>query len=415
MKKILILGGNYVEIEIVTRAKSMGYYTIVTDNHEDWSLSPAKMIADEGWNISWSDIDSLELKCVSENVQGVIAGFSEFRVEAMIKLCSRLNLPCSLTMQQLEVTRDKILFKDTCRKYGVLTVSEYKIGDSINYPVIIKPVDRAGSIGINIAYNDKEFDEYYKYALSLSPSKNVIIEDFLSEGMKFDVYYYIQNGVPYFLGSSDTIMCKGSEGAKILQKCWPFHSKYEREYHQIVESKIIDLFAGLKIDNAYATMSAFYVKGNFYFFEAGFRLSGEMSFNYQEALSGNNYINTMLCYSMKEKTNESYINIENRDTFSVVLNFFVTDGVVFEIKGIEDLSRCKEIKALNIYLEKGMKIHNSTNVFKKGAMVTIVCDSKENLLNTICMVNETFDVLDVNRTSLVYERVTKLELSNYYN
>ncbi len=414
MKKILILGGNYVEIEIVNRAKLLGYYTIVTDNYEDWALSPAKMIADEGWNISWSDIDSLELRCVSENVNGVIAGFSEFRVEAMINLCNRLNLPCSLTMLQLEVTRDKILFKDTCRKYGVLTVPEYKIGDTIKFPVIIKPVDRAGSIGVNIAHNDKELDVYYNNALSLSPSKKVIIEDFISEGMKFDVYYYIQNGVPYFLGSSDTIMCKGDKGAKILQKCWPFHSKYERVYHQRVESNILDLFSGLKIDNAYVTMSAFYENGNFYFFEAGFRLSGEMSFNYQESLSGNNYINTMLHYSMNEKSNELYTNIENREKFCVVLNFFVTDGEVSEIIGIEDLSRCKEIKALNVYLEKGMQIHNCTDVFKKGAMVTIVCDSREELINTIKMTNDMFDILDTNRKSLIYERVNDLELSNYY-
>ena len=61
MKKIiLILGGDYLEIEIVKRAKSLGYYTIVTDNHYDWMLSPAKQMADEGWNISWSDIDALD-------------------------------------------------------------------------------------------------------------------------------------------------------------------------------------------------------------------------------------------------------------------------------------------------------------------------------------------------------------------
>ena len=35
MKKILILGGNHIEKEIVLRAKELGYYTIVTDNHED--------------------------------------------------------------------------------------------------------------------------------------------------------------------------------------------------------------------------------------------------------------------------------------------------------------------------------------------------------------------------------------------
>ena len=111
MKKLLILGGNYIECDLIREAKSLGYYVIVTDNHDDWSLSPGKQIADEGWNISWSDIDSLEIKCKEVNVAGVLAGFSEFRVENMIKLCKRLGLPCALTLEQLDVTRDKIKFK----------------------------------------------------------------------------------------------------------------------------------------------------------------------------------------------------------------------------------------------------------------------------------------------------------------
>lgn len=122
MKKLLILGGNFTEVDIVKRAKSLGYYTIVTDNHTDWHLSPAKMCADEGWDISWSDVDTLEKKCRESMVNGVLAGFSEFRVENMIRLCERLKLPCSLTMHQLDVTRDKVLFKDACRTFGLKTI-----------------------------------------------------------------------------------------------------------------------------------------------------------------------------------------------------------------------------------------------------------------------------------------------------
>lgn len=33
----------------------MGLYTIVTDNNYDWNNAPAKMYADEAWNISWTD------------------------------------------------------------------------------------------------------------------------------------------------------------------------------------------------------------------------------------------------------------------------------------------------------------------------------------------------------------------------
>lgn len=411
MDKLLILGGNPTEIEIVERAKKLGLYTIVTDNHTDWKFSPAKQCADEGWNISWSDVDTLAKKCQEENVGGVIAGFSEFRVDNMIQLCDRLHFPCSLTMHQLDVTRDKLLFKETCRKYGLNTIAEHHIDDSnITFPVIVKPVDRAGSIGINVAHNKEELTTYYETALSLSPSKQVIIEDFINDGVKVDVYYYVKDNEITFLGSSDTIMCKGDLGAKILQKAWPFKSKYEKDYLKQVDGKVRDMFNGLAINNAYATMSMFYRNGNFYFFEAGFRLSGEMSYHYYEKIAGINYLDSMIKHSMGYKDTAVYKEEYNTNTHCIVLNFFGLDGVVVHINGLDELRQNKNIYDIQLYVNKNDVIENSTNVFNKIAMFTIAATSYEDMVATVNAVNNRFDVFGKNGESLVYERVSEHEL-----
>ena len=411
MDKLLILGGNPTEIEIVERAKKLGLYTIVTDNHTDWKLSPAKQLADEGWNISWSDVDTLAKECQEENVNGVIAGFSEFRVDNMIQLCERLHFPCSLTMHQLDVTRDKLLFKETCRKYGLNTIPEHNVNDGdISFPVIVKPVDRAGSIGINVAHDKEELAAYYETALRLSPSKQVVIEDFITDGIKVDVYYYVKDNEIIFLGSSDTIMCKGDLGAKILQKAWPFKSKYEKNYLRQVDGKVRDMFNGLAINNAYATMSMFYRNGNFYFFEAGFRLSGEMSYHYYEKIAGINYLDSMIKHSMGYKDTAVYKEEYNTNTHCIVLNFFGLDGVVVRINGLDELRQNKNIYDIQLYVNKNDVIENSTNVFNKIAMFTIAATSYEDMVATVNAVNNTFDVFDKNGESLVYERVSEQEL-----
>ena len=410
MDKLLILGGNPTEIEIVERAKKLGLYTIVTDNHTDWKLSPAKQLADEGWNISWSDVDTLAKECQEENVNGVIAGFSEFRVDNMIQLCERLHFPCSLTMHQLDVTRDKLLFKETCSKYGLNTIPEHNVNDGdISFPVIVKPVDRAGSIGINVAHDKEELSVFYETALRLSPSKQVI-EDFITDGIKVDVYYYVKDNEIIFLGSSDTIMCKGDLGAKILQKAWPFKSKYEKDYLKQVDGKVRDMFNGLAINNAYATMSMFYRNGNFYFFEAGFRLSGEMSYHYYEKIAGINYLDSMIKHSMGYKDNADYKEVLNCNNHCIVLNFFGLDGDVDNIKGLEELKKNDNIYDIQLYVNRNEAIENSTNVFKKIAMFTIVAASFEDMVATVNAVNNTFDVFDKNGESLVYERVSEQEL-----
>lgn len=412
-KKLLILGGDYTECCIVKRAKALGYYTIVTDYHTDWRLSPAKQIADEGWDISWSDIPMLEANCLSAGVQGVLAGFSEFRVENMIRLCDKLHLPCSLTMHQLDVTRDKLLFKQTCRKYGIPTVKEHRIDDVKTYPVIIKPVDRAGSIGINVARNSEELNRFCDYAKSLSPSSSIIIEDFIEDGTKFDVYYYVKDGEIFFLGSSDTIMCKGETGAKILQKCWPFKSRYEEKYLNTADYLVREMFKGLGIRNTYATLSAFYQDGEFRFFETGFRLSGEMSYNYYEHLTGINYMDSMIRYAAGDPDSTDYKE-ESSASFSIVLNFFLTDGIVGKIEGVGELQSCKAVRRINTYIKEGDTVKNATDVYKKGVMVTIIADSLEDLNKTVALVNARLDVLDTAGISMIYERVTKNELDEYY-
>ena len=153
-KKLLIIAGSIHEYDLVRRAKELGVYTIVTDYY-DVETSPAKKIADEYWDISWEDLDTLESKCRAEQIDGITAGYSESTVDRCIKLCNRLGLPCYCTQMQLDILKDKKLFKEECRKYDIPVVKEYARKEDVEkFPVIIKPVDRGGSIGVGIA-NDK--------------------------------------------------------------------------------------------------------------------------------------------------------------------------------------------------------------------------------------------------------------------
>ena len=64
-KKLLILGGKPIgSIELVTRAKELGLYVIVTD-YLPVERSPAKAFGDEVWDISTAEVDILVLVAAS--------------------------------------------------------------------------------------------------------------------------------------------------------------------------------------------------------------------------------------------------------------------------------------------------------------------------------------------------------------
>lgn len=409
MKKLLILGATYSEIAIIERARAKGIYTIVTDNNTDYSKSPAKYVADEAWDISWSDIDALAEKARIVLIDGVLAGFSEFRVENMIKLCNLLNLPCTLTLEQLEITRDKIKFKNLCKSYGIDCVPEYQYGGIIKYPVIMKPVDRAGSIGINVAESSDEFERFYQYAMSLSPTKHVIIEDFITDGIKFDVYYFIANGHVSLLGTSDTIMCEGLSAAPILQKAWTFPSKYEMTYLNTVDYKIREMLLELGIVNGYVTMSAFYRNNGFYFFEAGFRLSGEMSFNYYDKLMGINYLDSLIDYAIYGKIYENYKDIITSAYHSVILNYFVKSGQADRLflPIVNDISTAV---ASNIYIRENDVVSNDTLVYKKAVMYTLISDNVNEIYSDIEKINSQITIYDNEKGDLIYEKLNPQQL-----
>lgn len=403
MKKLLILGATTSEIAVIERAKKKGIYTIVTDNNTDWSKSPAKYYADEAWDISWSDIEQLHARSLEAGVQGVLAGFSEFRVDNMIKLSGLLNLPCVLTEEQLSVTRDKRQFKDLCCAYGIPVVKEYELDDEVEFPVIIKPVDRAGSIGINVAENREELVAFHKIAMDLSPSKNVVIEKFIRDGIKVDSYYYVKDSDISLLGISDTVMCTGTAGAPILQKAWTFPCASQDSYMKNLDPKVRKMISGIGIKDGYITLSAFYCDGEYYMFEAGFRLSGEHSYHYYNKISGVNYIDDMIDFALQnERTSEfkEFLTFENRP-LSTILNIFGLDGKIGTILK-PDVPEVDVIQ--EYYVKEGETVANSTDVFKKIAMMTIFAHDKEQMAHSVRRVNDGLAITSEDGSDMIYER-----------
>lgn len=338
--KLLVLGATFNEISIVERIQEMGMYAIVTDYHTDWHNSPAKFVADEAWNISWSDIPSLKEKCIECGIKGVMAGYSEFRVSCMIDLCEALHLPCYINRQQLEVTRDKLKFKTFCRQFNIPVVHDYCPDDEIVFPVIIKPTDRAGGIGINVAYNAEEYTRYFDYALSLSPSKTVIVEDFISDGMKFDSAYYIGNGKSHLIETCDTVMLHRDKGSETVQNAWTYPSKLEDEYIEKVDSAVRQMLDSLNMPCGIANISFFYRNGLFYIFETGFRLGGGHSFDYQRASGGVDYLEKMLEFAVNGHCVDDIIELPDDRGYALTYNAFVESsfsGEIEDIKGLDTI------------------------------------------------------------------------------
>ena len=167
--------------EPVEWAKSVGIYTIVADYYKD---SPAKRIADEAWDVSTADIDELAECCSKAGVDGCFSAFDDFNIGKAAELSERLGLSYYATPHLVAETMDKARFKRNLQRYGVPSTPEYTRDECLrgdHFPVIVKPVDSAGSKGVTKIENSEYLPPAFDHAMEYSICGKVIVEEFIEK------------------------------------------------------------------------------------------------------------------------------------------------------------------------------------------------------------------------------------------
>lgn len=416
-KKLLILGASASEIPLVNRAKELGIYVIVTDNNKDWKYSPAKYIADEAWDISWSDLDTLSKLCKDNNIDGITAGYSEFRCENLIKLTSLLKKPCYLTSDQLEITRDKIRFKKECIKYGIPTIPEYKYdSENIDFPVIVKPVDRGGSIGIKIAKDKSELDIAYNYAMDKSVKKEIIIEKFIENNTKVDLYYAIEEDKIELLSSCDTIHAGKNKGKRVVQSAWLYPTRTLANNFEDIDKKIKNMIRGMNIKHGCIFFSGFLMDNlEYYFFECGFRLEGAHQYGYVERSKGINYLDFFIYNALLGKSDILLENNnENNNIKSVVINIYAKEGIIKNIEGIDEISKIPNctFTLTSSYIGKETSYDNA--ILDKVCMFSFCSESAEELKKSVDKAYSMLKVLGEKDENLIYDKINTSEIIDWW-
>jgi len=413
-KKLLVLAGNAHMAELVKRAKELGVYTIVTDYNDQYD-SPAKRVADEAWNISWADLDLLEQRCRNVGIDGIVAGYSEFTVEKQIQLCRRLNLPCYCDEYQLDVTRNKDLFKRTCRQNGVPVIKEYaSAADVSQFPVIVKPVDRGGSIGISVANDPEELEQAVSYAMEMSGSKRIVIEDYISNGIKIDVYYGIIDGKITLLSTSDTINAIGNSGKarfeKVIQNGWVSPSRYHDLIVKQADDNLRKMIEKLGIKYGFIFFSGFAIEKkdgvDFFFFETGFRLSGGHLFNFFHQLG---FVNVQDIFIYHALLGNDYVEDigekKNNELKAAIVNYYAKSGTVTSIEGIDMIGSMDDCRFLLVTARYGQLCSEEKAILHKLAMFHFYNKSISQLASDIEYANKAFTVLNERGQDFVFERM----------
>ena len=405
-KKLLILGGTQISLQILYAAKELGYEVYVTDYQED---SPCKKHADKSFMVSATDVDAVVDLIKKEEIDGVLMGYADILLPYYVRICEKVGLPCYANMNSIDITTDKLKFKEYCRIHNVPVVEEYNYNEVVNgkvkFPIIVKPVDNSGARGIFICHDLSEFQKYYEMSLSYSKNKQVIIERLMT-GKEATVFYYLHNGKPYLLGIGDRWMYKQNEKLLKLPIGYTFPSIWTENYMLTQDELVKRMFESLGMKEGMVFIQCFVDNGQLIVYEMGYRLTGSIEHHLYERQYGFNHLKEIINYAVGNSVDTS--NIENLDpTLCCMANvtLLLKEGTIDHYEGLEIVESIPGVVHYNISYKPGTIVDDSKigKLAQVGVRILLVENSREELLATMDKVKERVKVISKDGTDLLFK------------
>ena len=210
MKKILLLGGSHYLLPVIEAAHELGVYAITCDYLPD---NAAHKVSDEYHNVSIIDKEAVLALAQELKIDGVISFACDPGVTTAAYVAEKMGLPAAGSFESVSILQDKTRFRNFLRDNGFNVPKAFgfdnvenalKQADSFDYPVVVKPVDSAGSKGVSRVNCAAELEEGIKNALGFSHCGRFIIEDFIQQkGYASDTECFSLNGELVFASFND--------------------------------------------------------------------------------------------------------------------------------------------------------------------------------------------------------------------
>ena len=418
-KKLLIIGGETNIVNIVEQARQMGVYTIAVERGTDYTKLPAKAAADEAWDVDYSDMETLVRMCRENHVDGVMSGYSEGKVLCAAKLSELLGTPFYATPEQIEITRDKRKFKELCQQCGVCVPVEYcKNGkiteadkEAIEYPVIVKPADYGGRIGISVCRNREELETAIVKAQENSFSGDIVVEEYVYGTELIAIYTIADGQFSLSIINEKHLSREGNAYACLCDVAITPTGFYEM-YMQTVDSKIRDFLQSIGIKNGIAGIQLIANDQKITAFEMGLRLNGGNDWKLLDRCNGINHLKMMINYSLTGSMGDSLSKDDPQiKEYMCTYVMYAHGGEIgtFSYEGIKDRA---EVVDISPYAKVGKIVPDRGTTQQRVISFKIRAASKEKIAETIRYIQDRVIVKDTQGRNMLFESFDTARLMN---
>ena len=196
MSKIAIIGASYLQRPVVERAKEMGLRTICFAWAEG---AVCKDLCDTFYPVSITEKEEILRICRSEQIDGICTIASDVAAPTVAYVAEQMGLTGNSYEASIKA-HDKHAMREALVNAGV----DCPHTDGACLPVIVKPTDRSGSLGVQKVERQEDLAAAIARAKELSFSGEVLVEEFI-EGREISVEMISCRGIHYALQITDKV------------------------------------------------------------------------------------------------------------------------------------------------------------------------------------------------------------------
>ena len=277
MKKLVIIGANDFQNQLILKAKSLGYETHVFAWRDG---AVGEKTADFFYPISIIEKEQILEECKKIKPDGICSIASDLATITVNYVAEQLGLPCNKTIYSAMQTNKyemRKAFSDagiSCPKFIHADKDcdfEKEMAD-FTFPVIVKPTDRSGSRNIMKLESLDGVKEAVEEASAVSFEKKAIVEEYLT-GDEYSMETITSHGCHHFLA----VTKKFTTGAPhFIETGHMQPSDLSAEIVEKAKDTIFKALDALHVENS-AGHSEFRVDGdgNIRIIEIGARMGGD--------------------------------------------------------------------------------------------------------------------------------------------
>ncbi len=280
MKKIMVLAAGLLQIDVIEKAKRMGYYVLAVDGNPK---APGFNVADKAICADIVNEETMLKIARDEHVDGVIHPCSEVSMAVMGRINDELGLS-GISREQAICATNKHLMRKAFEKGNAPSPKSIlaqdaedawsRLQNEFDTDAILKPSRNSGSRGIAKVSRDMDkgaFNRAYDEALRESRDHSVLIEQFI-EGPEFSIEMIVWQGEIHVL----TVTDKKTTGAPHFVELG--HNQPSCFSDAEVETLKAAAVAGVRalgVNNCACHAEAKLMNGKAYLMEVGARLGGD--------------------------------------------------------------------------------------------------------------------------------------------